>query len=109
MLYEVITYRTKNIKHLNHSGVFFYSDRVLSEFSIFVEKLYMYKIIIALLVSFYTFAQENEVKLAQEFQEHLNEEFKDSVSSPLEKEDLAHFTSLDFYPISEKFIVKATS
>ncbi len=68
----------------------------------------MYKIIIALLVSFYTFAQENEVKLAQEFQEHLNEEFKDSVSSPLEKEDLAHFTSLDFYPISEKFIVKAT-
>lgn len=68
----------------------------------------MYKIIIALLVSCYTFAQESEMRSAQEFQEHLNEEFRDSVSSPLEKEDLVHFEQLDFYPVSQEFIVQAT-
>ncbi|MGV7106440.1 DUF1684 domain-containing protein [Flavobacterium sp. U410] len=69
----------------------------------------MYKITLALLFTITVFGQQkSEIELAQEFQEGLNKEFKDSVSSPLEKEDLAHFERLDFYPISEKFIVKAT-
>lgn len=68
----------------------------------------MYKITLALLFTITVFGQQkSEIELAQEFQEGLNKEFKDSVSSPLEKEDLAHFERLDFYPISEKFIVKA--
>lgn len=68
----------------------------------------MYKIVWALLFTITVFSQQkNEIELAQEFQEELNKEFKDSVSSPLEKEDLVHFEHLDFYPISEKFIVKA--
>ncbi len=47
------------------------------------------------------------LKTAIESQEKLNKEFADSTSSPLTKEDLAHFKQLDFYPVSESYIVEA--
>lgn len=54
------------------------------------------------------FAQENGVEEAQEFQVEQNKSFADSLSSPLMVEDLKTFKSLDFFPISEKYIVTAT-
>lgn len=67
----------------------------------------MYKYLVVVLFSIFTFGQENQVKLAEAFQKELNKSFADSLSSPLMKEDLVHFKTLDFYPISEKFIVEA--
>lgn len=68
----------------------------------------MYKYFIVVLFSIFGFSQENQVREAEDFQKELNESFKDSLHSPLMKEDLEHFEGLDFYPISEKFIVEAT-
>lgn len=68
----------------------------------------MFKYLVVFFISVLAFGQENQVKLAQDFQMELNESFKDSLHSPLMEEDLAHFKALDFYPISEKFIVEAT-
>ncbi len=68
----------------------------------------MNKYLVVLLFSFFAIGQENQIKLAEDFQKQLNTEFKDSLHSPLLEEDLAHFDALDFYPISEKFIVEAT-
>lgn len=68
----------------------------------------MYKYLVVLLFSFFAIGQENQIKLAEDFQKQLNTEFKDSLHSPLMEEDLSHFEALDFYPISEKFIVEAT-
>lgn len=44
---------------------------------------------------------------AQQFQDNLNKSFADSLSSPLLEKDLKEFKGLDFYPIDEKYIVKA--
>lgn len=49
---------------------------------------------------------KNETSM--EYQLRLNKEFADSVSSPLMKEDLNHFKALDFFTISESYIVQAT-
>ena len=53
-------------------------------------------------------AQEKKILTSKEYQDNLNKEFADSISSPLEKEDLAHFEKLDFFPINDQFIVEAT-
>ena len=55
----------------------------------------------------FSFAQEKK-ETALDYQQNLNKEFADSLSSPLMKEDLAHFKALDFFPISTDFIVQAT-
>lgn len=68
----------------------------------------MYKYLVVVLFSIFTFGQENQVKQAEEFQLKLNSEYKDAEHSPLLEEDLAHFEALDFYPISKKYIVEAT-
>ena len=68
----------------------------------------MYKNLVVVLFSLFAFGQESQVKVAEEFQLKLNESFRDSLHSPLMEEDLSHFEALDFYPISEKFIVEAT-
>lgn len=47
------------------------------------------------------------LKKSIEAQQELNKEYADSTSSPLTKEDLAHFKQLDFYPVSENYIVEA--
>ena len=51
-----------------------------------------------------SFGQET----SKEFQENLNKEYANKEESPLMKEDLEHFQSLDFFPIHDKFIVQAT-
>lgn len=51
-----------------------------------------------------SFGQET----SKEFQENLNKEYANKEESPLMKEDLEHFQSLDFFPIQDKFIVQAT-
>lgn len=51
-----------------------------------------------------SFGQET----SKEFQENLNKEYANKEESPLMKEDLEHFQSLDFFPILDKFIVQAT-
>ncbi|MFC4739212.1 DUF1684 domain-containing protein [Flavobacterium ponti] len=53
------------------------------------------------------FAQEETVQTSQEYQEELNLSFADSLHSPLTNEDRLHFERLDFFPIDEKYIVKA--
>jgi uncharacterized protein (DUF1684 family) len=44
---------------------------------------------------------------AENFQKNLNEEYSDPDESPLSKDDLKDFKSLDFFPINEKFVVTA--
>ncbi|MDI9310358.1 MAG: DUF1684 domain-containing protein [Limnohabitans sp.] len=44
---------------------------------------------------------------SKDFQNNLNKEFLDPKESPLDKEDFKKFKGLDFFPINEKFIVKA--
>lgn len=46
-------------------------------------------------------------QLIEIFQDNLNKEFADSTQSPLTKEDLAVFKSLEFYPISQKYQITA--
>ena len=53
------------------------------------------------------FAQEDKVQTSKEYQEALNHSFADSLHSPLMEEDRLHFGALDFFPIDEKYIVKA--
>lgn len=60
-----------------------------------------------LLISFVS-AQESDEKLtSKQFQDNLNKEYANKEESPLMEEDLKTFTGLDFYPISEKFIVES--
>lgn len=67
-----------------------------------------YLICLLFLVNILSIAQEKEALASKEYQEQLNKEFADSISSPLTKEDLVQFKGLDFFPISDKYIVEAT-
>lgn len=67
----------------------------------------MHKILSFVLVLFSLLAFSQEEISAQQFQENLNKAFADSLSSPLLEKDLKAFKGLDFYPIDEKYIVKA--
>lgn len=67
----------------------------------------MYKYLIILLIFNFTIAQNAEVKEVYEFQEQMNQEFADSLKSPLTDEDRLYFKTLDFYPVNEKLIVEA--
>lgn len=53
------------------------------------------------------FAQDEKAQTSKEYQEELNVSFADSLHSPLTNEDRLHFEHLDFFPIDEKYIVKA--
>ena len=50
-----------------------------------------------------SWAQES----SSEFQKKLNDSYADSNKSPLTTEDLKVFSSLDFYPIDQKYVVEA--
>jgi len=65
----------------------------------------MKKIVLLLLLLnvFRLSAQES----SKEFQETLNKEYGNKEESPLTEEDFKAFKGLNFYPISEKFIVEA--
>lgn len=49
----------------------------------------------------------SQTQTSKEFQDELNSDYADPKKSPLLKQDLAQFKSLDFYPIEEKYVVKA--
>jgi hypothetical protein len=51
--------------------------------------------------------EETSVETAKEFQDNLNSEFATKDKSPLTEEDFTNFKTLDFFPIDDKFIVKA--
>lgn len=48
-----------------------------------------------------------DATVVEKFQKDLNAEYADAKTSPLMAEDLAHFNSLDFYPINPKAFVVA--
>lgn len=48
-----------------------------------------------------------DVQSAKDFQDELNREFADPIDSPLDSLDRLEFVELDFYPISEDYIVVA--
>ena len=47
---------------------------------------------------------KTQVDIAQDFQKNLNKEFSSSKTSPLPKDALKTFTTLEFYPIDEQYI-----
>jgi uncharacterized protein (DUF1684 family) len=51
--------------------------------------------------------QKFEIDSVVYFQQELNKQYADSTQSPLKKIDLATFTALDFFPISEVYFVQA--
>lgn len=63
--------------------------------------------IVFILASSLFFAQETATQTAQEFQDELNKSYADKEKSPLTEEDFKTFTHLDFFPITDEFIIKA--
>lgn len=55
------------------------------------------------------FAQNDSIcnEAAKQYQQNLNHEYADSLSSPLEHADLIRFKSLNFFPINSSFCVDA--
>jgi len=70
-----------------------------------MQKLFTFLLISCFLVSS---AQDKTAETSKEFQDNLNLEYADKEKSPLTEEDLKSFKSLDFFPISDKYIVEAT-
>jgi uncharacterized protein (DUF1684 family) len=70
-----------------------------------MQKLFSFLLISCFLVSN---AQDKTAETSKEFQDNLNLDYADKEKSPLTKEDLKSFKSLDFFPINEKYIVEAT-
>ena len=66
----------------------------------------MKKILVLLFCSVFAFAQK-DLTSAEKFQDGLNKSYADSLKSPLMKNDLEVFKSLDFFPLTEKYIVEA--
>lgn len=55
------------------------------------------------------FAQvEDSIITAEDFQQHLNEEFATKGTSPLTDEDLKIFERLDFFEVNQEYVVEAT-
>jgi hypothetical protein len=56
----------------------------------------------------WSFGQDKfDVSAVAKFQKELNSEYAAAKTSPLTKEDLANFKTLDFYPINSKYFVVA--
>ncbi|MCF6365235.1 MAG: DUF1684 domain-containing protein [Bacteroidales bacterium] len=65
-------------------------------------------ILLSLAFSFQiSFSQNNFKKEIKYFQNTINKQYADTAESPLLKEDLAKFKSLDFYPAKKKYKVEA--
>jgi len=64
-------------------------------------------LLFALSFSFFAKAQDDYFLKIQAFQDHLNEEYRDSEKSPLDKDDFTNFKELPFFPINETFRVVA--
>ena len=69
-------------------------------------KYYIVTLVFILLIS----CKEHEkraLKGETEFQKEMNAGFKDASTSPLSKKELKYFKGLDFFPVDDKFKVKA--
>jgi len=64
-------------------------------------------ILLLLFASVTVFAQKKHEKQIHKFQKELNASYANPESSPLMPEDLASFTSLDFFPIDAKLRIEA--
>ena len=64
-------------------------------------------LLIIVLITSSIYAQDKKEKTSLEYQQHLNEEFADSLKSPLTNEDRIHFKALDFFTIDNKYVVEA--
>lgn len=62
---------------------------------------------ILLLNSILLLAQNAKTETSKEFQETINREYANRTESPLNDEDFKVFKELEFYPITNKFIVEA--
>ncbi|MFT5337630.1 MAG: hypothetical protein ACJAY8_001274 [Sphingobacteriales bacterium] len=66
-------------------------------------------ILVSLSTSLFSMGQNSKAILdAQNFQAHLNSEFKNPDTSPLPMVEIDAFKQLDFFSISEKFMVEAS-
>lgn len=75
----------------------------------FCENTTMKKILLLFLFSQAVFSQQKfEQDSVIQFQKRMNEHYADSAKSPLKKKDLAAFKALEFFPVSEKYFVRAT-
>lgn len=63
--------------------------------------------LILLLVTSSVYAQDKNKQSSLEYQQQLNIEFADSLTSPLTEEDRSHFKALEFFSIDKKYIVEA--
>ena len=66
--------------------------------------------VLLILVTFLSCGQKKQaiyLKAAKDFQYKMNVNFADKKSSPLTKKDFQKFSSLEFFPIQEKYRVKA--
>ncbi|WP_298119125.1 DUF1684 domain-containing protein [Flavobacterium sp.] len=70
-----------------------------------MKKLFTFLLISCFLISN---AQDKTAQTAIEFQDNLNLDYADKEKSPLTDEDLKNFKALDFFPISDNYIVEAT-
>lgn len=52
--------------------------------------------------------EKTPTQIAEKFQKELNAEFLNPESTPLPKDALKKFTSLDFFPIEQEFIITGT-
>ncbi len=52
--------------------------------------------------------EQSEEARAEAFQKNLNKEFSDVKTSPLPKDALKKFKTLDYFPISEDFVIEGT-
>jgi uncharacterized protein len=70
----------------------------------------MKKFLTFLLFFYFSIAnsQDKTTETSKEFQDNLNLDYADKEKSPLMEEDLKNFKALDFFPISDKYIVEAT-
>ena len=68
----------------------------------------MKKVVFLFLLTQFAFSQQKfERDSVIQFQKNMNEHYADSAKSPLKKKDVAVFQSLEFFPIAEKYFVKA--
>lgn len=87
----------------------FYFDIAGIMIGIFLFKMMNNKFLFAIIMMIIPgMAYTQDIQSAIEFQAELNREFSDPVESPLDSMDRMAFEALDFYPVSEDYIVEAT-
>ncbi len=74
-----------------------------------IKILMKYGLLFLFLCSFLTSTAQEQwtVAASEKFQNTINKEYADRAESPLTDEDFKVFTSLEFFPISEQYVVKA--